>query len=162
MLKMRKSIVQIAVTFLLVAGLGCTSNTSLQPATGGSIGGPIVRQADPLSRVVEVLVDRGRLIEVTDRDPELNRIRLIKTFTRASEQGGDNYPKYRMFDIQPNGVYSLLGLRSADTLLAAHDYVVQSPNTFVEYVRLLRNEKESRIQILRHNEPIVLHITING
>lgn len=112
----------------------------------------------PEAKVVEISIKREELINRL-KNGAVNKIRVIDTYSRSSEQS-NSYPRYRLFDIEPTGPYALLGLRDADILIAAHDYVVFDPRSFPTYVTLLTNEEQTNIQILRGGEALVLKIKI--
>jgi hypothetical protein len=112
----------------------------------------------PESKAVEISVKREELINRL-KNGSVNKIRVISTYSRSSEQS-NSYPRYRLFDIDPTGPYALLGLRDADILIAAHDYVVFDPRSFSTYVTLLTNEDRTSIQILRGGEALVLDVKI--
>jgi len=73
----------------------------------------------------------------------LGRLRIIKIVSN------DPYPKYRLFDIRKGDPYYLLGLRNADVLVAANDWVVFDGAKFRTFVWLLQKEKRGSIEIHR-------------
>jgi type II secretory pathway component PulC len=64
--------------------------------------------------------------------------------------------EYRVFDVRPGSVYSLLGIENSDVLVAADGYLIKKPEQFVMYVQLLQKENEANIEIRRGGEPKLL------
>lgn len=112
----------------------------------------------PNAKTVEISVKREELIARL-KNGAASKVRVIPTYSRSSEQS-NSYPRYRIFDIEPTGPYYLLGLRDADILIAAHDYVVFDPRSFPAYVSLLTNEERTALQIIRNDEALVLNVKI--
>jgi type II secretory pathway component PulC len=78
-----------------------------------------------------------------------NPIRLVPVFQSVSST--DSY-EYRVFDINQDGVYALLGLENADIIVAANRYLIRNPAQFPSFVQLLAAENEAQIEIRRDGE----------
>ncbi len=89
--------------------------------------------------------------------PSLNTIRLVEIFKGGSSKGSP--PEYRLFSIQPMGVYALLGIKNNDVLVAANEFVVRQPKQFLAFTELLQNEKSATIELRRQNNPILMRYT---
>jgi type II secretory pathway component PulC len=63
----------------------------------------------------------------------------------------DSY-EYRVFDINQDGVYALLGLENADIIVSANRYLIKNPAQFPAFVQLLAAENEAQIEIRREGE----------
>lgn len=150
-------VVGLIVSILSLALVGCSS---LQRAFGGGAtqSGAIAVAPSPDSKIVELVVARADLVSRL-KNGAANRIRVIPTYSRSTDQG-NGYPRYRLFDVEPEGPYYLLGLRDADILIAAHDYVVLDPRALPTYVTLLTNEDHTSLQLLRNGEAMVLKVKI--
>jgi type II secretory pathway component PulC len=67
---------------------------------------------------------------------------------------------HRVFDVRPKSIYTLMGIKNADILVAVDGYLVKKPEQFVSYVELLQNEDSSTIEILRGGESILLRYNL--
>lgn len=105
------------------------------------------------ARIVEVQVKRSQMLEVL-KNQNLNRARLVPVFSH------DGPASYRLFDVQPGSVFSMLGLSNADMVLAADDFVISSWTQFFEFLSVLPQEKEANIRIRRAGEIVLLNIKV--
>jgi type II secretory pathway component PulC len=72
--------------------------------------------------------------------------------------GGGNLPEYRLFDIRSQSVYDLLGIQSADVLVAAHGFIVYDPNSFPTYaLSFISQVEKPSIEIKRAGVPMLLN-----
>lgn len=115
-----------------------------------------LRLAKPELKVVTRRVPRDRYLQAVENQTTLRSIRLVPILKNAA--GGTPIPEYRVFDIQPDSAYTLLGLENADILVAAEGFVVLEPEIFPQYVSLLREQQNARIEIRRANQPLVLDV----
>lgn len=115
-----------------------------------------LRLAKPELKVVTRRVPRDRYLQAVENQTTLRSIRLVPLLKNAA--GGASIPEYRVFDIQPDSAYTLLGLENADILVAAEGFVVLEPEIFPQYVALLREQQNARIEIRRANQPLVLDV----
>lgn len=109
------------------------------------------------AKVIELPVSRKALRVAVDRGARANRIRFVEIFKGARDGGGNGIPEYRMFDIAPGSIYDLVGLKTADSLVAAHGMVVYDTSRFAEYVvKFLPQLPDASIEITRADERILL------
>jgi len=128
--------------------IGC-SGSRMGADSGRS---PILRMTPPDIKRVEMQIPREQLLTALDQDVLTDRLRVVQTF---SSQETGSMPLYRLFDLHPKSVYGVLGLRSADILVAANERYLRNATVFKQYVRLLRNEKVATIEVVRGVEPIL-------
>jgi type II secretory pathway component PulC len=116
-------------------------------------------RAAPASReTVELSVSRREFVASVDRTKANDRLRLVPVFRRESG-GRAALPEYRLFDVGRDSPYALIGLSTADILVAADDYLVYEPEGFRRYVKLLGNEKAVSVEVVRDGRPILLRTT---
>lgn len=139
---------------LCLFAAGCSRNRGFSPDPDS----PRLRRPSPLIEAVNLTISKKTYDSALRGSGSLNKIRLIQIYTRGNETAGV-IPEYRMFDIQPGSVYSMLGLATGDVLVTANDYMVVNPSTFPTYVSLLRNEKSGQIEIRREGKPLLLRYT---
>ena len=102
---------------------------------------------------VSLPVSRSELQTLLQDSTGINSIRLVEVFRANTES--QPYPVYRIFGLQPGSAYELLGLKNTDILVAANDYIIRTPQLFVQYVRLLPREPEAFIEIERGGIPLI-------
>lgn len=107
-----------------------------------------VRPIPPSLKVISYTIQRRSLQDALTRIRE-NPIRLVPVFQSVSST--DSY-EYRVFDINQDGVYALLGLENADIIVAANRYLIRNPAQFPSFVQLLAAENEAQIEIRRDGE----------
>lgn len=116
-----------------------------------------VRPPPPNSRTMELVVPREEYLARL-RDPSMiGRMRVVPMTTRADESGG--IPEYRLFGIREESPAYLLGLRNADILVSANDFIIYDPQKFKGYLVLLQNQTEAQIEIRRGGDPIIFQYT---
>ncbi len=86
-------------------------------------------------------------------------VRLIPILKGQSYEM-ETTPEYRIFNVKKGGVYELLGLKNADVIISAHDYVIRDPRAFPQYIALLKGQQSSSIEIRRDGSPLLLAIKI--
>lgn len=84
-----------------------------------------------------------------------DQLRIVQVY-RRNEEFANIAPEYRLFQVHPQSAYALLGLQEADVLVAASGYIIQTPELFREYVRLLPQEQNAMIEVRRLADPLVL------
>ena len=102
---------------------------------------------------VQVEVPRAVYQEALKEQHYLRQLRIIPIVVGASE--GTAIPEYRLFDVKPGGAPYLLGLRTADILVAANDFIIYEAERFKGYLYLLAGEKEANIEIRRGSNPML-------
>lgn len=114
----------------------------------------------PNSQVVEVQVARKRLLAALNHDPQKNRIRVVRIYARNEDISDKIPPRYRLFDVQTDSVYALLGLKVADVLISASGYAINDPQKFPRYVAALAGDKSGEIHIFREDKPLLFRYKI--
>lgn len=158
---MRRIMVTRVVLLVLVScfGFGCTSGFF---SDSGTIDRP-VKYSDVFPnyknsvRSLPLEVDRTALTRLATAPKKLQRIRLVPLVPHDSNF---RLPQYRLFDIQSDGPYYLLGLRNGDVLLAVQDLILYEDTAFPRYVAALPGERESRFLIIRGSDILELQVTI--
>jgi len=135
---------------VLVSAGGCFSSVPEAPQTLSSL-----RQGAVHSRLVEIEIPKSRYLTALSRGNSLAGIRIVQVYRRESMPSG-GLPEYRLFDIDPLSPYALLGLKTADILLATNDYLIYNPEAFRLAVGQLHRESEAWIDLVRDGEPIQL------
>ena len=107
------------------------------------------------SRELVLEVSREKLLATINLDQVVNRIRLVPIL-RSSNSDSGAMPEYYLFDINPKGIYSLIGLKNRDVLVSAAGYLVSDPDQFVQYVGMLGNLPESVFEINRNGSPLIV------
>jgi len=140
------------VSFVLFAFLlaGCAAKLSNEPIEISSI-----RPVLPNTKLVQFKVSRQEYLTAMGRNELNHKARMIEIF-QSADIGSPAIPEYRFFNILPRSVYWVLGLRTADVLVGAHDLVVRSPVAFERYISVLSLEKSSQIEVRRDGQPTLL------
>lgn len=112
-----------------------------------------LRPIPPVVKTLRLTIQRDDLRQALADGSDLNSIRIIPLYTSANPVA---IKEYRLFDIRPESAFKLLGLENSDILVAAHSYVVQDPQQFALYVRLLLNQNEGHIEVRRSGVPTLL------
>lgn len=107
----------------------------------------------PGTRTMKLRLSRSELLARAQQSGGLNTIRLIEIYER--ERSSSAPPRYRVFGVQPGSIYELLGLNTADVLLAAEGRVVYTPTGFPTYILVyLPKQSKATIDISREGQPI--------
>lgn len=111
------------------------------------------RSTDNIARQ-EISLDRTKLKSMLSRADSADRIRLVELFS-----GSNVTPRYRVLNFEPNGAYSLLGLKIGDVILAADNFIIKDPALFPKFVGLMSEAPSSTIHILRGGKELILSYT---
>jgi type II secretory pathway component PulC len=130
----------------LVVALGCQGCFS--PAVKSPKFIDDVRPIPPALRVISYTIQRRDLQEALTKIRE-NPIRLVPVFQSVSSV--ESY-EYRVFDINQDSVYGLLGLENSDIIVAANRYLIKNPAQFPAFIQLLARENDATIEIRRGGE----------
>jgi type II secretory pathway component PulC len=133
------------VALLIVIGSGCAVSSSREPKFIED-----VRPVPPPMKVMSFSIQRRDLQEALGQAKE-NQVRIVPMYqsTRTSYE-------YRIFDIAPGSVYSLLGLEPSDVIVAADRYLVKRPEQFPAFVQLMPGLNQASIEIRRGGEARLL------
>ena len=86
-----------------------------------------------------------------------SKIRAVEVFQNSTAVS-QNYPNFRLFDIDPASVYALLGLANADILVAINERIVVAPQVIGQVVSLLPKEKGVQFEILREGKSTLIRV----
>jgi hypothetical protein len=101
----------------------------------------------------DISINKNKLIEaiaITEGKPE---IRTVELLYRSGES--KPYPEYRIFGVEAESVYDLLGLQDADVIVAADGYILSQGAKFAAFVKLLPSLSEATIHFRRGRKPYV-------
>jgi|688.fasta_scaffold736240_2 type II secretory pathway component PulC len=115
-----------------------------------------IRPNPPIFKSYSLTIQRRDFKSQLGRAGE-NTIRLVPVFQSAVNP--ESFV-HRVFDVRPKSIYTLMGIKNADILVAVDGYLVKKPEQFVSYVELLQNEDSSTIEILRGGESILLRYNL--
>lgn len=105
--------------------------------------------------IEKVVVDKEEFSPLAAAPKKLQRIRLVPLVPNSSNF---RLPQYRLFDIQQEGPYRVLGLRNQDVLLAVQDLILYEPSSFPRFVAALRGEDETSFLIVRGERVLELQV----
>jgi hypothetical protein len=153
-----RSVASLFVILFLAMSVACsTAQRPTLPIALDSVRAPIVGITTE-SRIVDKATYELSLQKLQEGDA----VRIVEIFqnTAAIQRGAK---EFRLFDVYPGSPYDLLGLRSADVLVSAQGYIIQSPRAFINYLVAVPYEKGgSFIEIRRAGKPIKLAIAFSG
>lgn len=145
-------VLKLLLIALALTGLfGCAPSTVQQGVRLDSL-----RVPDPELKTVNLEIKKSALKAAQSNLDGVARIRIVQIYYRNQEYGGFLPPEYRLFDILNGSVYQLLGLKDGDVLVAANGYIIQQPELFRTYARLLGTEPTADVQIRREGSPLLL------
>jgi type II secretory pathway component PulC len=107
--------------------------------------------------VQELTVSRSDLKLALGDELKTAQIRAVEVFQNSSGIS-QTFPNFRLFDIQDGSVYSLLGLKNVDILVAINERSVVAPQVIGQIVRLLSNEKGVTFEVIRAGKSLVLKV----
>lgn len=134
----------IALAFSLAA---CSSNSLREPRLIEDI-----RPVPPPLKIMHLSIQRRDLQEALTRQGD-NAIRLVPVFDNISVK--QTY-SYRLFDVNQNSAYALLGLQTSDVIVAADRYLIKRPEQFPAFISLLAGADAATIEIRRGGESRLL------
>lgn len=147
------------IRYLLIFFLmsGC-ANFIRQQSPSGAVLIASLRGGDPKELEIQRVTFSSKELAQAAAHPETSSVRLVRLTRPGSSEGAP--PEFRLFNVRENSAPYLIGLRSADILVAAHGYVVYTPQQFGNYLRLLPKEQSGSIEVNREGRPIRFDITI--
>jgi len=114
-----------------------------------------LRGGEPFGRkTITKKIDREMYRERLEIDGSANQARLVQIFERGNSES--ELKEYRLLDVRTNSVYSLLGLKHADVIVATNGYVVPSAEMFWSYLALISQFEKAQIEIRRNGAPLLL------
>ena len=153
MMKLHKRFSLSLVLFFIGGAIGCSSTVqSVEPVSIASI-----RPVPAGIETITLNVSKDQLARALETGRGAANVRIVPLVTSAAQAPAS--PEYRVFNVRPGSVAAIIGLKNADVLVAAHDYVVQSTQQFYNYLQLLRMQEKSSIEIRRDGKPIRIEVT---
>lgn len=143
---------------ILICLIGCSTFKLKSEEPKGSVLIANMRGGDPKELEIERVTFTRKDLAQAAAHPETAKVRLVRLTRPGSSDGAP--PEFRLFDVHENSAPYIIGLRSADILVAAHGYVVYTPQQFGSYLRLLPKENTGSIEVNREGRPIRFEITI--
>lgn len=140
---MMRSVIRVLGVTVCILGVGCSSYGPREPKYIEDI-----RPIPPVLKVNSYTIQRRDFAEALERIADAP-IRLVPVYQSVSST--QTY-EYRLFDVNPDGAYGLLGLENSDVIVAVDRYLLKNPNQFAAFVRLLINENDATIEIRRGGE----------
>lgn len=153
-MSMRYATALLTIAALLVLP-GCASRQAQAPRLSE------IRPPDPQRREVRVEVPRARLQQAARSGGGVESLRIVEVY-RRNQEFMPLPPEYRLFNIERGSIADLLGLKNADVVVAANDYVIPNPNTFRQYLLLLPAERDAQIEVRRGRESILFRYEFTG
>ncbi len=141
----------VLLAVLSLGSTGCASLFESEPEKYS-----VVRETPPEIKTIELTIPVSQLKTALEKDLLTNKIRVIEMYAARDVSA---QPLYRLFDINPGSVYTLLGLQNADILVAASERYLRNPDVFRDYVRLLKNASEAQIEVMRGDQPLLFKYT---
>lgn len=129
-----------------------------EPGPSSGSAQPVIRQANAqrpqlagLSKKTsesEWIIDQRALNSVlSDMDKILTDARLLPYSDNGKVAG------FRISEIKPGGVFSLIGLQNGDVLLRVNDFEIDSPEKGIQLLNGLKGETSLSLDIVRNNSP---------
>ena len=152
----------LAVGLLCFGVSGCAGMRSHR---GLDVEGPsysleqLRRPVSPNASVQELSISKAELTRRLTASDAQNSVRVVEVYRRGSSMP-NALPEYRLFDVSAHSAYALLGLQTADVLVAAEELAFSSPGKFAGYVSLLQTEPKGLLEVRRDGQPIVFHYTM--
>ena len=142
----------IIVTLLsLISFVGCSATKPPKPTALAAVR----PEVDGIT-VEERVVSRAAYLHALQSVKNSDSVRIVEIFQKAAAESQSILKEYRLFDVNDNSAYALLGLRTADILVGAHGFVISSPLAFRTYLIALAQEQSSFIEIRRAGMPLML------
>jgi type II secretory pathway component PulC len=120
----------------------------------------LIRGELPGTEIVELQISRAEFDKASARQEINSKARIIQIFKGSSIASG--IPEYRLMGIEPGSIYYLLGLRTADILLGAHDRIIVNPGVFKDYIVALKSTDSSSIEIRRSEQPLLIKLQFSN
>lgn len=113
---------------------------------------------DPQAQIIELNIPRKDFLTALQNSILMDKLRLVPILQGGGELEHEK-PQYRVFGVEPKSAYYLLGMRNADVLVAASEYVIYNPGRFKAYVKYLTNEKTASLEVRRDGGTVLLKQT---
>lgn len=105
----------------------------------------------------DVVLSRADYRAAVANEQLLSNIRLVPVL--KSQYASSSLPEYRIFGIRDGSPYALIGLRNADIIIAANDYIIYQSTDFPRFLTLLQNEPSGTVMVRRGGGARLLKIS---
>jgi len=140
----------LSLVGVLCLASGCSST---RRTPGNAVAVASVRAPIPGTKTVPMKLSKKQYIEALGQGGGIDTARIVEIFHR--EHFERNLPEYRFFEVQRGSVYTLLGLQTADVLVAANGFVVPSAGRFKQYLLLMQQLEDASIEVRRGGRHLV-------
>ena len=106
-------------------------------------------------KTIEKVVSKNMLKTALKNEASFKAVRTIELYSNSTANG-TRIPRYRIFDILPGSVYEVMGLMNADILIGINDRIIVNPALIGAAIRLMPEEKESQIELVRNEVSMLL------
>lgn len=141
---------------LLILQLALSGCSSIFSVFGGGEEASRLKPPAKEAVVFESEITKRDLKRALTDELKTAQMRAVEVFQNSSS--AQNYPSFRLFDIQPGSVYDLLGLKNADIVVAINQRVVVNNGVIAQIVRLLPRENDVSFEVLREGKSTFLKI----
>jgi general secretion pathway protein C len=122
------------------------------PSEGGSTGPQsrndgLVRQSAGNSYVIS---QRALYAALDNISQAMTDARLVPSMKDGKVEG------FKVLEIKPSGIFSMVGLRNGDTLLRINDFNINSPESAVQTLASLKGLNRIKVDLLRDGQPTTL------
>ena len=156
-----RNIYKIALILVFLFITACASLSS-KGSDSGSVLIDSVRVKPADSHEITLTVPFSTLRQAQASVDLNSPMRVVKLVLSASQSGGEAIPQYRLFDVRKGSVGDVLGLQTADVLVAANGYLVYHPDQFKRYLMSIPVPSGTFIEIRRDGRPLVLRYKFPG
>lgn len=122
------------------------------PAGGDSSVSGIKKTSDNAYEVPRSVIDRS----LSNLNEVATQARIVPSFKNGVANG------FKIFSIQPNSLYSSIGVENGDVIQRINGYEINSPDKALELYQRLRTSPHIKIEIERNGRPITKEYTVTG
>ena len=140
--------------FLVLCSISCLTACTTMGTQSGPIAIASVRPAPLGLQEIAFSIKKSEYSRALESSRGSQNLRIIPMVVSASQAPAS--PEYRIFNVKKGSVAELLGLENSDILVAAHDYVIQTPEQFYGYLNYVAKEQGSQIEVRRGGQPLLL------
>jgi type II secretory pathway component PulC len=151
--KKKYSVCYIIMLAYMMSLSGCTTFSS-EPATLQAVKLELVNPNYKTQEETKVVVSKDDIRRALAGNSPVGSTRLIELVYRPDE--AKPYPEYRIFGIQKDSIYEVLGLEDSDIIVAANGYILPNSRVFPSFLELLPKQENASIFIRREGKPILL------
>ncbi len=155
---MRVSLKMLCLAFAVLTACSTATHGRAPWEQGKALPITDVRPAVPGTKVIKIELPREKYRKALQEGGNRNNARLVEVFSRGDTT--QSPPEYRLFDVSRGSVYDLIGLKTADVIIAADGYVIPSPIAFWQYLALGASLPSISVEIRRDGRPLIMECTL--